>query len=102
MFHPVLQEKLPEVVALVKAHKVKRAYAFGSICTPEFNNNSDVDLLISFDDALEPADKGELWFELYFKLKDVFNREVDLLTESSLGNPYFINTLNRTKTALYE
>jgi len=102
MFHPVLQDRLPEIVTLLKEHKVRRAYAFGSICTPSFNDNSDVDLLISFEESLDPADKGELWFDLYDRLKIFFHREIDLLTESSLTNPYFIKSLNRTKTALYE
>jgi len=102
MLHPILQDKLPQVIAMLKQHKVKRAYAFGSVTTTSFNENSDVDLLISFEETLDPADKGELWFELYYKLKEFFHREIDLLTESSLTNPYFINSLNKTKTPLYE
>jgi len=102
MFHPVLQDRLPQIISLLKEHKVKRAYVFGSVTTPSFSEDSDVDLLISFDESLDPADKGELWFDLYYKLKEFFHRDVDLLTESSLTNPYFIKSLNKTKTLLYE
>ncbi len=30
-------------------HKVKKLYAFGSVLTEEFNNGSDVDLIVDFD-----------------------------------------------------
>ena len=42
----------------------------------------------------------------FCKLHDIFekffNREVDLITENSLSNPYFIKKVNLTKTVLYE
>ena len=87
---------------MMKAHKVERAYAFGSVCTDDFNEKSDVDFLISFPDQLDPLEKGELYFDLLFRLEDYLGRDIDLLTEPSLRNPYFIKKLNRTRTALYD
>jgi predicted nucleotidyltransferase len=101
MIHPFLQEKLPVINDLLHRYQVKRAYAFGSVCTPAFNENSDIDLLISFREGLEPADEGEKWWDLYYSLKKYLNREVDLVTEKSLRNPYFISEVNATKEAIY-
>jgi len=79
---------------------VKTLYAFGSIATNEFDKDSDVDLLVSFN----PMDHGD-YAANYFLLADKFellsNRPVDLVTEESLSNPYFIDSVNRTKTKLY-
>ena len=43
--HNSLKSKLPEVADLLKQHKVKAAYVFGSVLTDDFNPGSDIDLL---------------------------------------------------------
>jgi len=102
MVHPFLQQKLPEVQRLFKEHKIKRAYAFGSVVTDKFNDESDVDFLISFEDNLDPLVSGENYWSLLETFQDLFKRDVDLVTERSLRNPYFIERLNETKQLIYE
>jgi predicted nucleotidyltransferase len=102
MLHPILKDKLQQVTALLKEHKVKRAYAFGSVCTDRFNDDSDIDFLIAFEDEIDPLVYGNYYFEILFALEKLFKREIDLVTEASLRNPYFIKVMNKTKTPLYE
>jgi predicted nucleotidyltransferase len=97
-----LSNKLPELKRILQAHKVKRAYAFGSVCTGNFNPESDIDLLVKFEDGIEPIEYSDNYFNLLFSLQDFFKRDVDLVTEPSLKNPYFIQSLNRTKQSIYE
>ena len=101
MLHPFLQERLPEIKKLMVQYHVTTAYAFGSVCTDKFNEQSDVDFLISFDENLEPLERGELWWELYYSLKKTLNRKIDIVTIKSLQNPYFIEELNNTKEIIY-
>lgn len=101
MLHPILKDKLPEVTNLLKEHKVKRAYAFGSVVNGKFNSESDIDLLVTFEEEPNPLISGELWWELYFKLQDLFKRNIDLLTEKELRNPYLIESINEQKTLIY-
>lgn len=101
MLHPFLNEKLPEITKMFKEHHVKSAYAFGSVVTDKFNDESDVDLLVDFDQSMEPLEAGEAWWNLYYGLKDFLHRQVDLVTVTSLSNPYFIEELNETKQYLY-
>lgn len=98
----VLKNKMPVVVQLLKKHKVKRAYAFGSAVTGGFGKDSDIDLLVAFDDALDPVEYGQHYFELAEQLEQILKHPVDLVTEASLKNPYFIKSLNETKVPLYE
>ena len=35
------------------------------------------------------------------KLEQLFARSVDLVTDKSLSNPYFIDSVNQTKTLIY-
>lgn len=101
MIHPSFQEKLPEVVNLLRKHQIKSAFVFGSAVTNQFNEKSDIDLLINFNEGLDPLIAGEHWWDLHDELRNLFHREIDLITERSLKNPYFINELNRTKFLIY-
>jgi uncharacterized protein len=98
----VLKSNLPQVVRLLKSHKVKRAYAFGSTVNGLFTIDSDIDLLIAFEDNIDPVEYGELYFDLVDQLEVLLQRSVDLVTEPSLKNPYFIKEMNETKVPLYE
>ncbi|HCZ35009.1 MAG TPA: nucleotidyltransferase [Cytophagales bacterium] len=98
----LLSDKLPAVVQLLKKHKVKRAYAFGSAVDGNFTTASDIDLLIAFEDNLDPVEYGVQYFELADQLELLLKRPVDLVTELSLKNPYFISSINKSKVPLYE
>ena len=101
MIHPSIVPLLSKVVSLLVKHKVKDAYLFGSVLTNKFDLDSDVDFLINFEEGLNPILKGDLWWSLHDSLRDVLNREVDLISEKSLKNPYFIKDINRTKNKIY-
>lgn len=102
MIHASVKSKLPNLIDILKSHRVERAYAFGSVCTPDFNKDSDVDLLIAFEEGIDPIEYGDLYWSLDEKLPALLDRPVDILTERQLRNPYFIKVMNKTKTPLYE
>jgi predicted nucleotidyltransferase len=96
----ILYDNLDKLKLLCEEHKVKIMYVFGSVCTDYFNEESDIDFLISFEKvALE--DYSDNYFELYYKMRQLFNREIDLVTENSLSNPYFIKSIGQTKKLIY-
>jgi len=101
MINTSLQPYLSLIISLFEKHKIKDAYLFGSALTNKFNEKSDVDFLVNFNDDLDPVEKGELLWSLRFSLEDDLNRPIDLITESSLKNPYFIEELNETKQKIY-
>jgi uncharacterized protein len=96
----ILLENINEIKTLCVSHNVQSLFAFGSVCSDHFNENSDIDLLISFK-PMDYGDYADTYFELAEKLEQLLQRPVDLLTENSLKNPYFIDSVNRTKTLLY-
>jgi predicted nucleotidyltransferase len=63
-------------------------------------DKSDIDILISFKD-ISIEKYTDNYFELHYKLEELFNRKIDLLTENSLSNPYFIESIEETKQLLY-
>jgi len=96
----LIQNQIPKLKLLCEKFDVKTMYVFGSATTSDFNETSDIDILISFNEI--PYDKyTDYYFELHEKLEELFSRKVDLLTERALSNPYFIESVEKTKHLLY-
>ena len=95
-----LQQHTRDIQQLCATHKVKSLYAFGSVLTDQFNNNSDVDLIVDFE-AIEVSAYADNYFDLKFSLQDIFNRPIDLLEEKAIKNPYFRNTINEKRQLVY-
>ena len=89
-----------EINALCANHKVRSLYAFGSVLTPNFNTNSDIDLIVDFKE-IDVKDYADKYFDFKFSLQDIFNRPVDLLEEQAIKNPYFKQVVNQTKELVY-
>ena len=98
----ILEENKQHLIRLCKSLKIKSLYAFGSVVSDDFSENSDLDFLISFSDDISIDEYSENYFQLHYKLRELFNREVDVVTEKSLSNPYFIENLNSSKVLIYE
>ncbi|WP_375605723.1 nucleotidyltransferase family protein [Flavobacterium davisii] len=96
----LLESHTTEIFNLCKAHKVKTLYAFGSVLTDKFNTESDIDLVVDFL-PLDVLDYGDNYYDLKFSLENTFKRNVDLLEEKAINNPYFLKTLNQHKKLIY-
>ncbi|MFN0048880.1 MAG: nucleotidyltransferase family protein [Cytophagales bacterium] len=101
MIHENIQPYMPKLVELLEKHKIKSAFFFGSVLTENFHEKSDLDILVNFQEGLNPLERGELWWNLHDSLRDNVHREIDLVSEKSLKNPYFIQEVNRTKVIIY-
>lgn len=98
----LIEVNLDKIIALCKKYKVSKLWVFGSILTDRFNNKSDVDFSVKFDkDKLELADYADNYLDFHEDLRLLLSRDIDLVTEDSLTNPYFIKELNSTKQLVY-
>lgn len=101
-----MDELLPEsrkrdLYRICKRYGVKRLDLFGSATTEKFDpRNSDLDFVISF----EPRNPARL-FDRYFGLKEelerLFGREVDLLMEEAIKNPYLAKSIEQSRKPFY-
>jgi len=88
--------------SLCQKHKVKYLYAFGSSVTDSFDyDKSDIDLLVEIDDV-DPIERGEKLISLWDTFENFFHRKVDLLTDSSIRNPYLRISIDSTKILIYD
>ena len=95
-----LEKYKAAIVKLCQAHKVKNLYAFGSILTDHFNADSDIDLIVDFT-PMDVEEYADNYFDFKFSLQDIFQRQVDLLEEKAIKNPYFLQNVNQTKQLVY-
>lgn len=91
-----------EFRVLCQTHKVKSLYAFGSATTANFDFiKSDIDLLVDLD-VPDPIERGEKLISLWDTFEIFFKRKVDLLTNSSIRNPYLKKNIESTKILIYD
>ena len=96
----LIELNLQKIFDLCRKYKVDKLYVFGSILTPRFNAQSDVDMVVNF--------KGvplEDYVDNYFGLKDaltpLLGREIDLLESNGIRNAILRNNIDRTKRLIY-
>jgi len=96
----LIEQNLKSISALCQQHKVERLYAFGSVLTDKFSDQSDVDFVVSFS-SVEP----HLYFDNYMDLREgleaILNRQVDLLEEQAIKNPILKKSVDETKKLVY-
>lgn len=95
------RKHIDQISNLCEKHNVKSLYVFGSVLTTEFNDESDIDFIVDFlpQDVLEYTDN---YFNLKFALEEILKREIDLLEEKAIENPYFKQVVNENKQLVYE
>jgi uncharacterized protein len=89
-----------EINSLCLQNKVKSLYVFGSVLTDRFTDNSDIDLIVDID-SNDPFDYADSYFNLKFALQDLFNRQIDLLENKAIKNPYIRQNIDRSKSLIY-
>ncbi len=94
------EPKIKQIQELCKASNVKSLFAFGSVIREDFNENSDIDLIVDFDES-DPFKYTDLYFDLKSKLEAILKRQVDLLEERALRNSIFRQQLENTKVKIY-
>ena len=96
----MIDQNIETIKTLCLKHKVKRLFAFGSVITDRFKSDSDVDLIVDFKEV-DLYDYADNYFDLKSSLEKVFHREVDLLEDKAIKNPYFRKSIDTSKKLIY-
>ena len=99
--HQAVASKRTQIEALCRRLGVRRLDLFGSALDDRFDERaSDVDVLVEF-----AGGPGFDYFDTYFALKDgleeILGRPVDVVSVTSIRNPYFRDEVMRTREPLY-
>ena len=85
--------------AFCRKWNVRELSLFGSVLREDFSPQSDVDVLVEF----EPGTSRSLFdlVEMRDELRTLFGREVDLVSQGGLRNPFRRQEILTTRQVLY-
>jgi predicted nucleotidyltransferase len=96
----IIDNNIDNLKKLCVTHNVEKMYLFGSSVNSNFNEKSDIDLLVKFK-HIELSKYFDNYIDFKEKLESLFGREVDLLEEQTLKNPILIKSINNSKELIY-
>lgn len=97
----VVETKDEEIKSLCVKFHVKRLELFGSAAREGSQHTpGDMDFLVEFDD-LEYVEHSDAYFGLKEELETVFGCPVDLVETKAIKNPYFLESVNKSRTLVY-
>ena len=92
--------QVSQIQELCRQNKVKSLFAFGSVTREDFNDNSDIDLVIDIDEK-DPFRYTDIYFLIRSQLEEIFKRPIDLLEERAIKNKFFRKELDNSKIKIY-
>lgn len=95
-----LDSYINDIKDLCLINKVKTLYVFGSVLTNNFTEKSDIDLVVDID-VEDPLEYADFYFNLKFSLQDLLKRQIDLLENKAIRNPYIKENIERSKSLIY-
>jgi predicted nucleotidyltransferase len=96
-----LEERRRELADLCRRYGVRRLEVFGSAAAGGFREeDSDLDFLVEFESPASPG-YADGYFGLLEALEALFGRPVDLVVASAIRNPYFRESVDKTRALLY-
>ena len=99
--HELVRRRLAQIEALCRTLDVRRLDLFGSAAEGTFDpETSDVDVLAEFIGG-DGFDYLGTHFALKEGLEQILGRPVDVVSATSIRNPYFRERVMRTRELLY-
>ena len=99
MIQAKIEIPMDKIIAFCRKWKVKEFSLFGSVLRDDFRPDSDVDVLVSFEEnaGWDLYD----WVTMIDELKVIFGREVDLVSKKGLRNPFRRHEILTTRKVLH-
>ncbi len=96
----IVRKNIDKIRELCSQHRVGKLFAFGSVLTNRFQNDSDIDFIVDFQ-GVDLYDYADNYFELKYLLENLFKRSVDLLEDKAIKNPYLRQSIDSSKQLIY-
>jgi len=96
----VIDKNINVIRALCLKHNVRQLFVFGSVLTGSFKKKSDIDFIVDFQN-MDVYDYADNYFDLKFSLENLLKRNVDLLENKAINNPYMRQSIDASKQLIY-
>ena len=93
-------QTIHDIAELCEEFGVERLELFGSAATGEVEEANDIDFIVRFADR-SPG-YATRYLDFAKALEELLDREVDLVTERSIQNPYFRRSVDASRRVIYD
>ena len=96
----IIEKNIDRIRDLCNKHNVRVLFVFGSFLTDKFKKTSDIDFLVDFEkvDLYKYADN---YFDFKSSLESILKRDIDLLEDKAIKNPYLRQNIDNSKKLIY-
>lgn len=96
----ISDKNIERIKQICKEYRVKNFSVFGSVLTDNFSSDSDIDFVVDFDEK-DPFKYTDLYFQLKEELEQLLKRQIDLIEERGIKNPFFRKEIDQSKVVIY-
>lgn len=96
----IINKNIEQIRDLCDRHKVAKLFVFGSVLSDKFRKSSDIDLIVDFQD-IDLYEYADNYFDFKFALEKILKRNIDLLEEKAISNPYLRKSIDSSKQLVY-
>jgi predicted nucleotidyltransferase len=95
-----INQYIPTISPLCEQYRVSKLFAFGSVLTNRFSDESDIDMVVDFKD-IDMKDYVDNYFSLKEALSGALGREIDLIEDKAIRNPVLRRNIDNSKRLIY-
>jgi predicted nucleotidyltransferase len=97
----IVENNIDKIRTLCSQHRVAKLFVFGSVLTDNFEESSDIDFIVDFS-GVDLYDYADNYFDFKRSLEKLLKRQIDLLEDKAIKNPYLRQSIDSTKQLIYE
>ena len=99
MIYPQIEVPMDKIKDFCLKWKIKEFSLFGSVLREDFRPDSDIDVLVSFEETVS----WSLYDVVKMKdeLKAIFGRDVDIVEKGAVRNPFRRRSIMTSREVLY-
>jgi predicted nucleotidyltransferase len=99
MIYPQIEVPMNKIKDFCLKWKIKEFSLFGSVLREDFRPDSDIDVLVGFDETVSWSLYDVV--EMKDELKAIFGRDVDIVEKGAVRNPFRRRSIMTNREVLY-
>jgi uncharacterized protein len=99
MIYPQIEVPMDKIKDFCRKWKIKEFSLSGSVLREDFRPDSDIDVLVSFEETVSWSLYDVV--EMKDELKAVFGRDVDIVEKGAVRNPFRRRSIMTNREILY-
>jgi predicted nucleotidyltransferase len=99
MIYPQIEVPMNKIKDFCLKWKIKEFSLFGSVLREDFRPDSDIDVLVGFEETVSWSLYDVV--EMKDELKAIFGRDVDIVEKGAVRNPFRRRSIMTNREVLY-